>query len=246
MFEKAQQWMLSRYFILLCFFLSACASSDVSRDAASSVDQSIQGSKDLVSGVGETSLSESYQTTSQTGKGAIIGGTAGAMTGALSSSIGLFPGMATGAVLGAAYGSTIDRKTRAEDQLENRGMSVIVLGDQVLMVIPSAHIFHYMTANIRPEAYSTLNLLARYVNQYVVTLVKISVYTADSGSSREDLALSQLQAEHVEKFLEATGVDARLLYAEGYGSAHPVVSHTLTWEESDNYRIEISFEKLYT
>ena len=59
-----------------------------------------------------------------------------------------------------------------------------------------------------------------------------------------DLSLSQQQASAVAKFLTASGVDARILYAEGYGGARLVSPNNGQWE-SDNYRIEVTLEKLY-
>lgn len=229
-------------FISLSFILSGCASSDVARDAASSIDLGVQNAKNLTSG--ETDIAESYQNANQTTKGALIGGAAGAVTGLVSTSIGFFPGAITGAILGGSYGAYIDANTNIIDQLENRGVNVVVLGDQVLVMVPSARIFVPWTSNIKSQAYSTLNLISCYINGYTKMLVKIAAYTDVTGSPDGDLSLSRQQAEQVEKFLIATGIDARVLYAEGYGGTHLVVRNSGEWD-NDNYRIEITLEKLY-
>lgn len=240
---KEKVWLL----LLLCcsaFILSACASSDVSRDAASNVNMGIENAKNLVSGVSNGNLSDSYQNASQTTKGAILGGTAGALTGALASGVGIIPGTATGAILGASYGGYIDSVTTLRDRLENRGANIIILGDQILIVVPSARLFNPMTSTIKPDAYGTLKMVSQFINSYTKMLVKVSAYTDKSGSPQIDLALSQQQAEHVAKTLLASGVDARVLYAEGYGGTNLVRMNDLQWD-SDNYRIEITLEKLY-
>lgn len=230
--------------LLFSTFLSGCASSDVSRDAASNVDMGVQNARNLAGGAGDTSIADSYQNSSQAVKGAIIGGAAGGITGALSSGVGFIAGAAAGSILGASYGSYIDTNTSLEDQLLNRGANIIVLGDQILIVMPSARIFDDWSAKIKPQAYSTLKLIAQYVNGYTKMLVKISAYTDDTGSKTVDLSLSQQQAENVEKFLVAAGIDARVLYAAGHGGTRLVTRNTGEWE-SDNYRIEITLEKLY-
>jgi outer membrane protein OmpA-like peptidoglycan-associated protein len=226
--------------------LAACASSDVSRDAAANIDTGVQNAKNLASDFTQGDIRETYQNASQTSKGALIGGSAGAVTGMLAPGIGVVAGTATGAILGASYGRYIDAYSSLQDQLENRGAVVAVLGDQVLIVLPSARIFNPMTATVKQPAYSTLNLVAQYVNSYTKMLVKIAAFTDDSGSKRVDVALSQQQAQQVAKVLTAYGVNARLLYAEGYGGDHLVQQNALVWDGNDNYRVEITLEKLDT
>lgn len=228
-----------------CSLLWGCASSDVSRDVTSNIDVGVQNAKDLVDGASNSNIADSYQNSSQRAKGAIIGGTTGALVGGVTSGVGVLPGAAVGAILGGSYGSYVDKNVSLEDQLQNRGATVVVLGDQILIVLPSARIFNAMTARIKPDAYSTLNLVARYVNQYTKMLVKVAAYTNNLGSSDVNLSLSQDQAEHVAKFLVASGLDARVLYAVGYGGTHLVQENSYVWDGSDNYRIEITLEKQY-
>jgi len=230
---------------VLMLIFTGCASSGVQRNAANNVDSVTDTSKDTFSGSGDSSISDSYQNSSQMTKGAIIGGAAGAVTGALyPSSIGLLPGTAGGALLGAMYGAYIDAHTTIEDKLENRGATVIVLGDQMMIILPSSRIFIDGTSEVKSSAYSTLQLVAVYINNYTKTLVKVSAYTNDTGSKRVDLALSKEQAAHVAKVLQIYGVNARMLYAEGYGGTNLVERNSRDWNNSDNYRVVITFEKL--
>lgn len=230
------------FLVCLCFILAACASSAVQRDAASNIDLGVRNAKHLVSGDGN--ISDAYQNSSQTTKGVLIGGTAGAVTGALySSSVGIVPGLAVGAILGGSYGAYIDAHTTLRDKLENRGANIIVLGDHILIVIPSARIFDAYSSTIKPRAYSTLDVLAQYLNSFDKMLVKVAVYTDDTGSNRVDMALSNQQAQQIEKYLVTTGIDARVLYAAGYGGSRLVTTNCQQWD-NDNYRIEVTLEKL--
>lgn len=231
--------------VLYSLILCGCASSDVSRDVTSNIDKGVENTRNMVDGTTGGNVADSYQNASQRAKGAMLGGAAGGIVGALSSSVGVLPGVAVGAVLGASYGGYIDKNASVEDQLQNRGATIVVLGDQVLIVIPSARIFDNTSAKIKPDAYSTLNLVTRYINGYTKMLVKISAYTNAVGPEDVDLALSQEQADSVSKYLAASGVNARVLYAAGYGGTHLVERVSGDWESSDNYRIEITLEKLY-
>lgn len=240
---KACQF-LSLLVMFPCFVLFGCASSDVSRDVASNVDLGVRNAQNLVEGTGD--IADVYQNSSQLAKGAVIGGAAGALTGAVyAGSIGIIPGAAIGSIFGASYGSYIDSKTDIKDQLENRGATIVMLGDQILIVVPSSRLFYSLTPKIKPEAYSTLQLIANFLNCYTKILVGIHAYTNRTGSDRIDLALSQQQAESVSKFLQIAGLDARLIYAQGCGGMRLVESNVLGWDESQNYRIEITLEKLY-
>lgn len=228
--------------VIPALFLAGCASSDVSRDAEANVDLGVQNAKGFAdNGQG---ISESYWNASQTQKGALLGGVAGVATGIAYTSVGWVPGGLAGAILGASYGAYIDAHTTLKDQLENRGVTVVTLGDQILVVLPSARVFYPMTPTIKPAAFSTLNLVGKYINQYTKMLVKVSAYTNCSHSNAYDLSLSQQQANNVVRYFTAIGLDARVLYATGYGGTRLVNRNNDRWDANDNYRIEITLEKL--
>jgi outer membrane protein OmpA-like peptidoglycan-associated protein len=198
----------------------------------------------MANNAANSSFTETYQNSSQTAKGAVIGGVAGAAAGGLSG-IGVLPGLAGGVIIGASYGSYFDSQTTLKDKLENRGITMVELGDQVLIVIPTSRLFNGMGDTVTPQANANLRLVAQYINSFTKMTVKVSAYTNDTGSRRVDLALSEQQAQSVAKALLANGVDARILYAVGYGGTNLVEKNTTEWDGSNNYRIEITLEKLY-
>jgi outer membrane protein OmpA-like peptidoglycan-associated protein len=244
--KDSMRWKVS--FILFFIFLSAlitgCASSGVSRNAAAQVDTGSQGAQDFVESLSDGDVSDTYQNSNQTIKGGIVGGALGLMTGALASPIGILPGTAGGIILGAAYGSYIDASTTLRDKLINRAANVVVLGDQVLIVIPSERLFHDMTGTIKSSANSTLDVVADYIRRYTKISVKVAADTSCTLSPRVASSLSQQQANSVERYLALKGVNARLLFAVGYGSSKPVQRETDEWGDTDNNRIEITLEKL--
>jgi outer membrane protein OmpA-like peptidoglycan-associated protein len=235
-------WHFLSCLIFLFFLLNGCASSNVTREASANVDRGFRNAHNMYEGTSGTHLADTYQNSSQRTKGFVLGGAAGATIGFATSGVGIVPGAAIGAIIGSSYGRYIDQNTTLYDQLENRGASLVVLGDQVLIVVPSARIFEPFTATIKPQAYSTLNLITCYLNQFTKMLVKISVYTECTGEV--DGPLSQEQANKLARMFVAFGVDARLIYAVGGDGTHLVVRNASGWD-SDNYRIEITLEKLY-
>ncbi len=206
--------------VICCLIITGCASSAVQRDAAANVDLGVQNAKNLVDGASDGSVADSYQNSSQTAKGMVYGGIAGATVGSLAPGVGFFAGTAVGAVMGGSYGTYIDSNATLEDQLQNRGANIVILGDQILLVMPSVRIFQSMTADIKPQAYGTINLIAKFVNQYTKTLVKVSVYTDNTGSRSADVGLSQEEANAASQ-----NVNRRMVWMLVYCMPQATVEH---------------------
>lgn len=240
--EKFRNFFRLVIFIFLSILLQACASSDVSRGAASEADQAYADTHAMLNGAGDGSMINAYQNTSQTSKGVVMGGVIGAVAG--NSSVGLVPGLIGGAIFGGALGAYIDSHTTLRDKLENRGVRVIVLGDQVMLVLSSATFFQRMTPVLRPESYSTLDLVAQLISGYPNMMVKVAAYATMAGPQPINKALSQQQADRIAKYLWRRGINTRMLYAVGYGDAHRVEKENTDSLASDNYRVEITLEKL--
>lgn len=232
-------------FPCIFLFLQSCTQSEVSRNAASHSDRAYQDSVSYIDRVGKTSADESMQTSSQAGRGAVIGGATGAVAGGLTSGVGIIPGAAGGMVLGGALGAYLEAHSTLVDRLQNRGVNIILLGDQILMVLPSHYLFQDQAAVLRPTAYSTLDLVGEFINGFTTMSVTVTAYINPTNYfMRQGKALSKLQAENVVKYLWRSGVNTRLLVAEGAGGTRPVASRSLAWDEGANYRVEITMEKL--
>lgn len=245
--DKAKEMQKGSFIIFLCFLLfllQGCASSNVSREANDNATVGYQNASSSLGNLGNGSIADSYSNTSQAAKGALMGGVAGAVTGGLIHGVGAVPGLAVGAVLGGAYGAYIDSNTSLLDRLDNRGVKVMVLGDQIMLAIPSDHIFNSTTSVIKPGAYSTLDLVANYINSFHTMTVRVSAYTSGIGSSRVNLALSKEQAESIVRYLWQKNVNTRMMTAMGMGGTKPVVDDTAGWDNNWNYRIEITMEKM--
>lgn len=234
--------LFSLFFLLL--FLQGCASSNVAREANDNAAVGYENAATSFSNLGNGSIADTYANTSQATKGAVAGGVVGAAAGSLIHGVGLVPGLAVGAILGGAYGAYIDSNVTRLDQLENRGVKMIVLGDHIMLVIPSDHLFNSMTPVIKPGAYSTLDSVAAYINTYHTMTVRVAAYTSAAGSPRVNLALSKEQAESIVRYLWEKKVNTRMMTATGMGGTNPVVDDSTGWNHNLNYRIEITMEKM--
>ena len=236
---------LPNYFIsVVCFllivFLQGCASSNLSRGASGDIHDVYQNAVDSIDG-NAISVDESYQGTSQTTKGVMLGAATGGVSGGLAfGSSAIIPGAIGGAIFGGALGAFIDDNTTLEDKIINRGNKVIILGDQILIVLPSRYVFVGNTPELQPYAFKTLDLVAQLISSYPNMTVKVTTYTDSELPSRINLSVSQAQANNVVKYLWRTHLNTRLLYAEGGGDTKPI-----TVSDSDtNNRVEITLEKL--
>lgn len=231
------------FFILVALFVQGCASSDASRGASGEFQKTYQNASSAIDSDG-VSVAQSYQGSSQTTKGVLIGGATGAIVGGIASSwSGVVPGAAGGAIFGGALGAYIDSKASIADQIINRGNKVIVLGDQILIVLPSESLFLDGTSALQPYAYKTLDLVSQLISGYPNMSVKVAAYTGSNGPERISRSLTQEQANSVIKYLWHTKINTRLLYAEGGDGSKPVAESISDWAGA-NYRVEITLEKL--
>lgn len=236
-------YFFSSFFIFATLFLQGCASSDVSRGASGEIQKTYQNVSDAFDSDG-VSLAESYQGTSQRTKGVMIGGATGAVVGGIASGwTGVLPGAVGGAIFGGALGAYIDSKTSLADQIINRGNKVIVLGDQILIVLPSERVFVEGTSTLQPYSYKTLDLVSQLISGYPNMSVKVAAYTGNNGPERISRSLTQEQANSVVKYLWRTKINTRMLYAEGGDGFKPVTVTDTDWSGA-NYRVEITLEKL--
>lgn len=228
--------------LIISLLLSGCAASNISRNAQNGVDFGMCNARSLV--CGDFDPLEAYQNSSQTTKGILLGGATGAVAGGLASSeVGVLPGLAIGAILGGALGAFIDANTTLLDRLENRGAKVIILGDQVLIVIPSARVFCGMSSCISCKAYPLLDATAQFLRCCTTKIsVTIGAHSGSSDCDRVSRAVTVEQANSLVRYFWARGVNTRLLVGIGYGGSQPVSCSD--W--GSNYRIEIRLENLPT
>ena len=123
-------------------------------------------------------------------------------------------------------------------------LPMITVGQTMTVVLSSDNLFVNGSANFQKDAYPTLKALTCVLRSYDKVEIKIKGYTNLSTGVNTNQALSAAQAKAVADYVWSHGVDARLIYAEGLGSAQPIANPTTAKGKALNRRIEVEFMKL--
>jgi chemotaxis protein MotB len=95
------------------------------------------------------------------------------------------------------------------------------------------------TARLQPSSYAALDSLADLLLASPDSRIEIGAHTDRSGSSSDDLRITQLQAEAVRDYLVVKGVSYQQIVAHGYGSSVPLTTDTTPRGRAANRRIEV-------
>lgn len=184
---------------------------------------------------------EGQPTGARTLGGAVLGGLAGAGAGyAIGDEKGAIIGGAAGALAGAALGAYLDnQQAELERQLAGTGGSVQRVGDRLNVVIPADVTFDFDSARIKPEFYSTLDGIARTLNDYPQSTIVIIGHTDSTGDASYNQTLSERRAESVAGYLVTRGVLDRRIQVGGAGETQPIASNATAEGRAMNRRVEM-------
>ena len=99
--------------------------------------------------------------------------------------------------------------------------------------------FETDSAVIKSDSREQLANVAAILKAYPAASVKIGGYTDASGDPSANLQLSRMRAAAVRDQLQAMGIDASRLTAEGYGDQHPVADNSTAEGRMKNRRVAI-------
>lgn len=185
-----------------------------------------------------------YQNTGASVKGMAAGGAVGAAAGSVTA-VGVPMGAAIGAIIGGAIGKYLQSEQTKVEQLQQRGVYFFRLGDQVMIVMPSQATFEGFTPEVRQSAYQNLDLIAALLKGMTKTSIKVAAFSSSAEQTSQDIDFTTKQAKTIETYLWNKGVDARLMYAVGYGAGHPWQYSDVGLAQNDiNYRVEITLTDL--
>ncbi|WP_448518326.1 OmpA family protein [Rhodoflexus sp.] len=94
------------------------------------------------------------------------------------------------------------------------------------------------SSELSPNAYKTLEKLAKLLLVKPNIIVEIGAHTDDRGDEEMNLQLSQQRAESVVRYLLDAGVPSKQLKPKGYGESSPVVPNTTDLNRKKNRRVE--------
>jgi outer membrane protein OmpA-like peptidoglycan-associated protein len=171
--------------------------------------------------------------------GAVAGALAGAATGKKNA---VLIGAASGAAIGGGVGYYFDQQEAAlRDELLDSGVQVKRIGENELQLVMAQGIgFATGSYNLSSSIYSTLNGVAKILNEYPKSSLKISGHTDSVGSSESNMTLSERRAESVANYLIRQGVKSGRLTTFGYGERRPIASNESAAGRAANRRVEIN------
>lgn len=145
--------------------------------------------------------------------------------------------------------STYSNKTLASERsrdihtLELNGAKVIRVGETVKVIIPSDLLFEAGTANLKKPVF--LASTAHFISTLNTISINVAAYSdranAVGAPGERKVALTSKQADVVQSYLWAKGIDSRFIYAKGYGAKDAIAWNGTTNGRSFNRRVEISF-----
>jgi outer membrane protein OmpA-like peptidoglycan-associated protein len=103
--------------------------------------------------------------------------------------------------------------------------------------------FDFDSYELKPESFSELDRLYKFLNDNPEIKVEISAHTDASGSDEYNLALSQKRAESVVNYLISNGMGSDRLIAKGCGESQPVADNETEQGKALNRRVEMKILK---
>ncbi|NQZ93815.1 MAG: OmpA family protein [Moritella sp.] len=183
------------------------------------------------------------QETNTATKSAIGGAIAGALIGASTGkkNAALF-GALGGAAIGGGIGHYFDRQEEElRQELIGSGVQVKRVGENELQLIMAKGIgFQTGGYNLSGDIYSSLNSVAKILNEYPKSSLRIIGHTDSVGSAESNLTLSEERAESVSEYLNKRGIKSGRLSTRGYGERRPIASNETKNGRAANRRVEIS------
>ncbi len=173
-----------------------------------------------------------------TGIGAGLGAIAGQAIGrdTKGTLIGAGIGAALGGVTGNRIGAYMDQQEAALRQAMAASHSASVQRSREVLTATfnSEVLFDHDSFVLRPGGYNEIDRVARVLNQYPDTTIRVEGYTDASGREDYNLRLSERRAQSVKNALIQRGVSPDRIAAIGFGE-----SRSLSSNPAANRRVNI-------
>ncbi len=133
----------------------------------------------------------------------------------------------------------LSQKSILMHQLQQGGIQVILLGDQVRMVIPSAVFFEPGTATLKQNKAEVMATMNAFVGLFPKSIIQVTGHSDFLGEVKQQQRYSKQIARVVAGYLWANGVAQNRMIVQGVGAEEPV---TDSYTGGLNSRIEVLFE----
>jgi outer membrane protein OmpA-like peptidoglycan-associated protein len=189
-------------------------------------------------------LGMSCKSLTHTQKGAAIGAGAGGTIGAIigkaagNTALGAIIGGAVGGTAGAFIGKKMDKQA-AQIKQTVPGATVTRAGEGIIVKFDSGILFDVDKADLKPDALSNLQSLAKSMQDNPETNISIIGHTDSTGTAEHNMELSMRRAGAVKTYLITSGVADARLTATGKGDTESIASNTTPEGRAKNRRVEI-------
>jgi outer membrane protein OmpA-like peptidoglycan-associated protein len=99
--------------------------------------------------------------------------------------------------------------------------------------------FATASAELQKKSFSELFLLVQLLKENPNMKIEIGGHTDNTGTSEDNLNLSQQRAESVVAFLKSKGITEERMKAKGYGETVPIASNETEEDRSKNRRTSV-------
>jgi outer membrane protein OmpA-like peptidoglycan-associated protein len=182
------------------------------------------------------------------GTGAALGAAAGALLGkttSLKTRKSALIGAGIGALAGGGVGVYMDQQeSKLRQRLENSGVSVTRVGDNIILNMPSNITFDVDRAEVKPDFYDTLESVGLVLAEYNQSYIDVLGHTDSDGADDYNFDLSRRRANSVAQYLVSQQLDPNRFSVEGRGEREPIASNSSSSGKSRNRRVEITIQPL--
>ena len=178
-------------------------------------------------------------------KGGMIGAGAGGAVGGLighaagNTALGAILGAAVGGTAGALIGNEMDKRA-AEIRADLKGARIERIGEGIKITFDSGLLFDWDKSDLRAQAKTNIESLAKILNKYPDTDILIEGDTDSTGSEDYNLKLSERRAQSVANYLMGLGVPGSRISMVGLGEMNPIASNDTDYGRQQNRRVEVA------
>ncbi|HEX5581296.1 MAG TPA: OmpA family protein [Gemmatimonadaceae bacterium] len=173
--------------------------------------------------------------------GAATGGAVGAAVGSKNGGVarGAIIGAAVGGAAGAIIGHQMDQQAKELEQ-NIPGAIVERVGEGIEVTFQSGLLYDFDSSDLKPEARTNLQNLARSLDRYPNTNLLIAGHTDSVGTDSYNQTLSERRARAAAAYLVSQGVASSRIRTVGMGEREPEASNDTAAGRAQNRRVEVA------
>ena len=149
-------------------------------------------------------------------------------------------GGGSGFIAGAAVGGYMDyQDAKLRKFLENTGVRVVRVGNEITLSMPSNITFQSDSDVLSPDFLEIMHSVTLVLKEYDKTIIEVMGHTDSSGADEYNLSLSRKRARSVGTQLSSKGVNPARVLTEGFGEQYPIAPNTTAEGRALNRRVEL-------